>query len=1012
MRAGSEIDYPPYCFVDATGAPTGFSVELLDAALTAMDREVTFRVGPWADVRGWLESGQVDALPLVGRTPEREALYDFTFPYLSVYGAIVVRDGETGITEMEDLRGRQVAVMRGDNAEEYLRREDRGVDIVTTATFDEALRGLSEGSYDAVVIQRLVALRLIQENGLTGLRVLNRPLEDFRQDFCFAVRDGDSDTLALLNEGLASVIADGTFDRLQAKWFAAFELPSERRIIVGGDHDYPPYEYLDENGRPAGYNVELTQAIAREVGLDVEIRLGSWEEMRAALENGEVDVLQGMFYSVERDLTFDFSQPHLTTNGVAVVRAGEGDAPATLDDLRDKRIVVQRGDIMQDYASRNGLESNVSAVGSPEEALRLLAEGEYDCALIQRVTALYLIDEEGLTDLVVGKSSLLSSEYCYAVAGGRTALLADFSEGLKALKDNGEYRRIYEEWMGVYEEASVDVRTILLYVALGVVPLLVILGAVLLWSRSLRRQVDRRTRDLRSSEEQYRLLADNSLDAIWTMGVDLQFTYINPASIDITGFEPEEWIGSNLRDHCDEANFAKMVEIISAEVAEGPSGRGVIFEAEMLRKDGEPIPVEIHGKVVFGDDGQPTSIQGVTRDIVERKRTEEVLRERDEQLLQSQKMEAVGQLAGGIAHDFNNLLTAVIGYSDLLMARDELAHSSALDDAREIRLAAERASALTKQILAFSRRQALRPSVVSLNDVLAGMEPLLRRTLGERIDLVSLTYAGLGRVEVDMHQFEQVLMNLALNARDAMPEGGRLTMETANVELDDEYCSTHPGVQPGDYVMLAVSDDGVGMDEATSERAFEPFFTTKAPGEGTGLGLATVYGIVKQSNGNISVYSEPGRGTTFKIYLPRVVAKDVATMSAAVENTGGAGHEVVMVVEDESALRSLIERVLGGAGYDVVSFGSADEAKVALEDDPNAIDLLLTDVVLPGTLQGKDLVEEALALRPDLPVLYMSGYTRNAIVHAGRLDEGVNFIEKPFTPVILVRTVRQVLDQV
>jgi two-component system cell cycle sensor histidine kinase/response regulator CckA len=330
---------------------------------------------------------------------------------------------------------------------------------------------------------------------------------------------------------------------------------------------------------------------------------------------------------------------------------------------------------------------------------------------------------------------------------------------------------------------------------------------------------------------------------------------------------------------------------------------------------------------------------------------------------------------------------------------------------QQIKQAGERAGALTRQILAFSRRQPMKPEVVSLNEVLTGMESLLRRTLGENIDLVSLKHPDLGFAEIDVHQFEQVLMNLALNARDAMRAGGHLTLETANVELDDEYCRSHPEATPGEYVLLTVSDTGIGMDEVALQRLFEPFYTTKAPGEGTGLGLAVVYGIVRQSRGSIFVYSEPGKGTSFKIYLPRVMTHEHTRAIVGPGHLPSSGSGTVMVVEDESALRALIERVLGEAGYQVVSFGSADEAVVALGNNDLAVDLLLTDVVLPGALQGKDLVDWVQASRPEMAILYMSGYTRNAIVHAGRLDEGVNFLEKPFGPEALATMVRQVLDR-
>lgn len=511
---------------------------------------------------------------------------------------------------------------------------------------------------------------------------------------------------------------------------------------------------------------------------------------------------------------------------------------------------------------------------------------------------------------------------------------------------------------------------------------------------------------LLASEVRYRRLFEASRDGVLILDADSgKIVDSNPFLEELLGYSHSQLIGTaiwelgSFKDIA--ANEAKFEELRRSEC--------VRYEDLPLEtSDGRLVDVEFISNSYAAN--HQRVIQCNIRDISERKRAEKTLRESEEQLRQSQKMEAVGQLAGGIAHDFNNLLTSILGYSELLLNSGAIRDSSAYKDLQEIKHAGERAGALTKQILAFSRRQTLRPDVVSLNEVLDGMELLLRRTLGEDIDLVSLQHPDLGHADIDVHQFEQVLMNLAINARDAMPKGGRLTLETANVGLDEEYCRTHPEVMPGAYVMLAVSDTGIGMDKETLAHAFEPFFTTKSPGEGTGLGLAMVYGIVKQSRGNIFVYSELGKGTTFKIYLPQV-ATDQAVESAVLrELIPSPGNETVVVVEDESSLRSLIERVLGAAGYKVILFGSADEAAFALEQDDLAMDLLLTDVVLPGVMQGNDLARRIHDRRPGLPVLFMSGYTRNAIVHAGRLDDGVNFIEKPFTPEALVATVRAVLD--
>jgi two-component system, cell cycle sensor histidine kinase and response regulator CckA len=380
---------------------------------------------------------------------------------------------------------------------------------------------------------------------------------------------------------------------------------------------------------------------------------------------------------------------------------------------------------------------------------------------------------------------------------------------------------------------------------------------------------------------------------------------------------------------------------------------------------------------------------------------------------QSQKMESLGQLAGGIAHDFNNLLTAIIGYSNLILGGYDSSPEAVRVDVEEIRRAAESASSLTRQILAFSRRQPLRPEIVSLNDVVGELTDLLRRTLGERIELVTALDPGLGLAEVDPTQLIHVVVNLTLNAHDAMPNGGCLTIETSDVDLDEAYCARHPDAVPGPHVLLAASDTGVGMDAQTVSRIFEPFFTTKAHGQGTGLGLSTVHGIVAQSGGSIAVSSELGRGTRFEIYLPRIAEGAVDRSSSRAQLSVPAtplGEETILVVEDESAVRHLVERILTREGYTVLVAGDAGEAEILLRES-RPIHLLLTDVVLPGRMQGNDVAALAVASHPHLPVLYMSGYPRDAIVNAGRLHIGVNYLDKPFSPSVLVERIRELLDQ-
>jgi len=389
---------------------------------------------------------------------------------------------------------------------------------------------------------------------------------------------------------------------------------------------------------------------------------------------------------------------------------------------------------------------------------------------------------------------------------------------------------------------------------------------------------------------------------------------------------------------------------------------------------------------------------------------DDVTEKRDLQMQRDrlERLDSIGRLAGGVAHDFNNLLTGIIGYTQMLLKRvkDDPKTTRELTQIRDL---ANRAADLTRHLLAFSRRQTLRPVVLNLNDLVENISKMLRRIIGEDMGFEFLPAADLANVRVDPGQIEQVIMNLAINARDAMPEGGKLTIETANVVLDREYADGHPGVIPGSYVMLAVTDTGCGMDEATQKKIFEPFFTTKSPGQGTGLGLATVYGIMKQHGGNVWVYSEAGTGTTFKVYLP-CVAADADKLAAKSEpDIASVGTETILVVEDETSVRDIMTSILEDCGYTVLGAGNSREAKKVFAERGQEVDLLFTDVVLPD-LKGPKLYERLSATAPTLKVLYASGYADNGIVRHGVLDKDVPFLQKPFTPEGLAKKVRDVLD--
>ena len=503
---------------------------------------------------------------------------------------------------------------------------------------------------------------------------------------------------------------------------------------------------------------------------------------------------------------------------------------------------------------------------------------------------------------------------------------------------------------------------------------------------------------LRESEERYRLHFESLNDVIYSVNRDLVLTDVSPSIRTHLGYAPEELVGRPFA----ELNILapEFLDRALTDIRKALDGTTVSsVEYTFLARDGTTRFGEVNNTPLV-DQGSIIGATAVVRDITERKALKA-------QLHQAQKMEAVGRLAGGVAHDFNNLITAITGYTDLLLL-NMAPQSESWAFVKEIQRALEQASALTGSLLVFSRKQMMRPEALNLNAVVMGMERMLGRLLGEDVDLVTALSPDIGTVRADPAQSEQMILNLALNARAAMPEGGKLTLETAETELDEAYAQRHLDVEPGHYVMLAVHDTGCGMDEETLSKIFEPFFTTRQEERASGLGLSTVYGIVKQSGGHIAVESEPWKGSSFRIYLPRAERSKEETVARAAPYPTLRGSETILLVEDDTSVRNVVREVLRRNGYNVLESSNPGDAILICEQHTGLIHLMLTDVVMPR-MSAPELTERLAPWHPEMKVLYMSGYTEREIARQGVLQKDIPFLQKPFDPETLLRTVRQVL---
>ncbi|MFQ6045335.1 MAG: transporter substrate-binding domain-containing protein [Gemmatimonadales bacterium] len=787
------------------------------------------------------------------------------------------------------------------------------------------------------------------------------------------------------------------------------QAPAGAVVLVGGDASYPPYEFIDAAGNPAGFNVDLMRAVGEVMGFRVEHRLGVWSEVRAAFDRGEIDVLP-MFRSPERHRVYDFTDPFTVLYLQFVVRRGDYDA-YSLEQLEGREIVVQRGSLAEEHLRATAPGTRLIDVATEADALRLLAAGEHDLALVTRLGARRAIRDYALRNIAPFGSPVLSGEYVFAVAEGNSTLLGQLDRGLDIVQATGRFDEISEAWLEAPASAWRDVAR---YTAYAVVPLIVVVLGAVWWTWSLRRLVARRTVELtdeiaerRRAEQALResrvwldTLLTNSLDLIFMIDAEGKIVHVSPSVRQNLGYDPRELIGTDGFELVSPEDLPSTREALRR--AGASPGVPVSLQIRLRRRDGSWRLHEIVGQALPPDAPEPGIVVN-SRDVTDR-------HELEAQLRQAQKLEAVGQLTSGIAHDINNVLSVVLGNAQLLRESLEDAGGEQLDDVRSIEDAAKRAADMIRKLLGFSRRAELQIERLDLSRAVADMKGMVRSLMPESIDLEMETTEGPCLVMADVGAVQQVLLNLVTNARDAMPDGGTLSITVGRVALGAGDAGKRSGAREGDYVELAVRDTGVGMDDDTKRRIFDPFFTTKPQEKGTGLGMAMVYGLVRQEDGFIDVESEVGRGTTISVYLP-LAQPGGEPGSEAVEQQAervAVGGETIVLVEDEPLLRRTGQRVLERLGYSVLVAGDGEEALRLYRERGGEIDLIISDVVMPK-LGGRGLFDAVRRMDKHVPFLFSTGYSDRDIEGQARLPRQAPVLRKPWTIEEIASSVREAL---
>jgi PAS domain S-box-containing protein len=778
----------------------------------------------------------------------------------------------------------------------------------------------------------------------------------------------------------------------------------------------PPYQ-VASSGQPTGLAVELVREAARRRG--IELTWIRWQDSsESALREKAVDMWPLITITPERLKSFHITEPYMEAEHTLLVRE---DGPyKNAEDLGGAVIGLANASIDVLLLRRLLPNARSLPLGAHSAVIESVCDASVDAGFMDAYTAIAAL----LTQPPCGGHPLRwipvpdsQTKLGIGATFEASAAADDIRKEIGAMAREGRVAPILGKWGFTPAQnlvslgALVDARRRVARLAVATTIFAFLFGLAC-WQTIVMRRARSRARQtekaLRDADQKLVLLANNLKEMVLAFDMDRKLVYVNPAVETLTGYSVAEYTAHGFIDWVHPEDRSAMLSQWDGLFQEGNSYQDQ--EYRLITKSGAVKWVSATWGPILDEHGQQVGVQGSERDVSDRKCAEEALREAEQRNMQSQKMESIGRLAGGVAHDFNNLLTVINGYAELLLLKAG-AESPERAPLEQILQAGTRAADLTRQLLAYSRKQVMNPQPLDLNTLVAGSQHMFQRLLGEEIQLIVKPQPALGLVMAEAGQMHQVLMNLLVNARDAMPGGGKVFVETSNVEIGAEYLADHPYATAGHAVLLQVTDGGVGIDDETKKNIFEPFFTTKGIGVGTGLGLATVYGIVKQSHGWIVLYSELGKGTSFKIYLPRIDGGS-AQLTAGIESSKEAlgGQETVMIVEDQEEVRNFASQVLEGFGYRVLAAKDGPDAVAVATHHSAPIHILLTDVVMPG-MNGRQLADQLTAQRPDMKVLFTSGYTQEVIAHHGVLDADVDYLSKPYSPETLATRLREVLDR-